>query len=224
MKILIIEDNELIAKTLERSLRNDYQIDLTNNGDDGLFKGLNFSYDLILLDLNLPDLQGDEICRKLRQSNVSTPIIVASGKDSITDKIEMFKIGADDYLVKPFNLEELKIRITVALRHVVNKAPTGKIIIDDLVLDPYTREVLHCNVPIVLRKKEYDLLAYLMYNQGQILTRNMIMEHIWSSQENLWANVIDVHIKHIRDKIDRPYNTNLIKTVHGLGYKIEAKF
>lgn len=222
MKALIIEDNDLIALTLQRNLKQYYQVDVAKTGDDGMRAAFTRQHDVILLDLNLPDISGEEICKRLRAEGVKTPIIVASGRGSVKDKVHMLGIGADDYLVKPFNLEELKMRMQVVLRYADNKAPGGTITIDKLIVDPHGREVTHFGDVIDLRRKEYDLLAYLVYNRDQVLTRNMIMEHIWGTDENLWANVIDVHIKHLRDKVDRPYNTNLIKTVHGVGYKIQS--
>lgn len=219
MKILIIEDNSLISKTLQRILSSHYSIDTAREGQIGLHMARTGTYDAILLDLNLPDISGEDICTKLRKDNIDTPIIVISGRGEVKDRISLLNMGADDYLIKPFNIEELRARIDVAVRRINNKVLSGKIVAGDLVVDTAARTVTRDDKPIVLRRKEFDLLEYLMYNQGQTLTRPMIMEHIWDSDENLWANVVDVHIKHLRDKVDRPYGSHMIKTVHGLGYK-----
>lgn len=222
MRILIIEDNKSIAKTIRHVLKSYYAVDLAHGGKDGLNHAQATQYDVILLDLNLPDIGGEDVCKTIRKLKIDTPIIIISGKDQIADKISLLDMGADDYITKPFNLEELRARINVALRHPPNIMSSGVLNINDLALNPSARTVNRHNKNIELRRKEFDLLEYLMRNKGQTLTRTMILEHIWDMNENLWANVVDVHIKHLRDKIDRPVGSNLIKTVHGVGYKIEA--
>lgn len=223
MRILIIEDNRAIAQALRHELKAYYSVDVAVLGKEGLNNALSTKYDTILLDLNLPDMDGEEICRKLRHEKIGIPIIVISGKDEIKDKVSLLNMGADDYITKPFNVYELRARINVAMRHgTTGGVSAGTITIDDLVLDPSGRTVTRNNDEIVLRRKEFDLLEYLMRNKGQALTRTMILEHIWDMNENLWANVVDVHIKHLRDKVDRPYSTSYIKTVHGVGYKLES--
>lgn len=221
MRILIIEDNKTIAKAIHHDLKSYYAVDLAYNGKDGLRRVQATKYDTILLDLNLPDIDGEEVCRNLRKHKIDTPIIVISGKDQVTDKVGLLDMGADDYVTKPFNMHELRARINVAMRHISNSVPEGIITINNLKLDPSARTVTRGGQPITLRRKEFDLLEYLMRYKGQTLTRTMILEHIWDMNENLWANVVDVHIKHLRDKIDRPFGSNLIKTVHGVGYKLE---
>lgn len=223
MKLLIVEDNTLIRKTLERNLKHHYKIDSVENGINAVYQATTSPYDVILLDLNLPDINGESVCEQVRSKGITTPIIVISGREDVKDRIRLLNIGADDYLIKPFNIDELRARINVSIRHSSDNGSTGRIIINELMLDPSERVVTHRQDVIDLRRKEFDLLAYLMYNSGQTLTRTMIMEHIWDSNESLWANVIDVHIKHLRDKIDRPYGTNFIKTMHGLGYKLDAQ-
>ncbi len=222
MRILIVEDNETIALAIRRTLKPSFIVDIANSGQEGLLQAQTTNYDTILLDLNLPDIAGDEICRSLRSNGINTPIIVLSGEGEVKSKISLLNMGADDYITKPFNMQELRARIDVALRHTSNNSPTGKIVVDDLELDPVSRNVKRGDKVIPLRRKEFDLLEYLMRNKGQTLTRTMILEHVWDSNENLWANVIDVHIKHLRDKIDRPYGSKMIRTIHGIGYKFEA--
>jgi DNA-binding response OmpR family regulator len=220
MRVLIIEDNPLIAQALQQTLRKYYTVDVCNKGKKGQLQAENTSYDVILLDLSLPDIQGEEICYALRKNGIDTPIIILSGKGEVKSKTNLLNMGADDYITKPFNMSELHARIDVAMRHTSNNSPAGKLEIDGLELNPSTRTVKRFGKPVVLRRKEFDLLEYLMRNRGQTLTRSMILEHIWDMNENLWANVVDVHIKHLRDKIDRPYGSKLIRTVHGLGYKL----
>lgn len=221
MRILIIEDNKPIAKAIHHGLKSFYSIDLAYTGKDGLRHAQSTKYDTILLDLNLPDIDGEEICRELRKSKIDIPIIIISGKDQVGDKVSLLDMGADDYVTKPFNMHELRARINVAMRHGTSAIPSGIIAVSDLQLNPSARTVTRCGQLISLRRKEFDLLEYLMRNKGRTMTRAMILEHIWDMNENLWANVVDVHIKHLRDKIDRPFGSKLIKTVHGLGYKFE---
>lgn len=221
MRILIIEDNKLIAKAVRHNLKLFYSIDMVHTGKEGLLLAQSTAYDTILLDLNLPDIDGEEVCAILRKQKIDTPIIVISGKDQIIDKVSLLDMGADDYLTKPFNIEELRSRINVAMRHISSSIPSGTIICDNLSLDPATRTVIRYGASVKLRRKEFDLLEYMMRHQNQSLSRAQILEHIWDMNENLWANVVDVHIKYLRDKIDRPYGTKCIKTVHGLGYKFD---
>ena len=222
MRILIIEDNPVVAQALRYELRPFYSVDVCNTGKKGLVAAQSTKYDTIILDLGLPDMDGEKICKLLREKKIRTPIIILSGKGEVKGKVELLNMGADDYVTKPFNFHELRARIDVAMRHTSNNSPSGAIEIAGLRLDPSSRTVSRYDDPITLRRKEFDLLEYLMRNMNQTLTRVMILEHIWDMNENLWANVVDVHIKHLRDKVDRPYGSKLIQTVHGLGYKIQV--
>lgn len=221
MRILIIDDNRQIAAALQRGLRPNYAVDVCLTGKEGLLRAQTISYDVILLDLNLPDTSGGEICAELRNNHIHTSIIVLTGRDDPADKVTLLDMGVDDYITKPFSLDELQARIRTALRHSSKLHKSTSLIVGDLELDPAARTVQRQQQMIKLRRKEFDLLEYLMRNAGRTLTRAMILEHIWDINENLWANVVDVHIKHLRDKIDRPFGSKLIKTVHGVGYKLE---
>jgi DNA-binding response OmpR family regulator len=221
MKALIVEDNKLISGVLEKNLRHDYYIDVVETGNEAITLASTNEYDIILLDLGLPDIDGSRVCTQIRKDNNTVPIIVSSGLSAIQTKVEMLNIGADDYLVKPYNLNELRARMQVALRHKANIAPNGILEIGRIRINPQTRTVTCTDRVIELRRKEYDILNYLAHNCGQVLSRQMIMDHVWSTDSNLWANVVDVHVKHIRDKIGRPYSSMLLKTIHGVGYKLE---
>ena len=223
MRILIVEDSKQIATALKSGLKDHYAVDIAEDGKSAVELSTNFDYDTILLDLNLPKLSGEEVCKQLREKGVTSPIIVITGKDSEEDTINLLDLGADDYIVKPYKLQEVLARIRAALRR-STEAATAVIEAGDLMLDPATRLVSRSGKEIQLRKKEFELLEYFMRNPNRTLTRPMIIEHIWDMTENLWANVIDVHIKHLRDKVDRPFSDNdpLIKTVHGVGYKLEV--
>lgn len=222
MRVLIIDDNRQLAESLRRGLKGTYAVDVAFTGQEAVLMAESATYDAILLDLNLPDISGEDVCASLRFNGVKTPIIVVTGRDVVQDKVELLDMGADDYITKPFNLEEVKARIRAALRHGSKEPSITKLKLADIELDPAARTVRRHDQPVDLRRKEFDLLEYMMRNQGQTLTRPMILEHIWDMNENLWANVVDVHIKHLRDKIDRPFGSKLIKTVHGVGYKLEA--
>lgn len=222
MRILIIEDNPVIAQALRQHLKPHYAVDICNKGEDGLARAETVAYDTILLDLRLPDISGEDICRSIRQKNINTPIIIISGKAAIESKVGLLDMGADDYITKPFNMHELRARINVAMRYTSNNCSSDAMRIDGLELNPASRIVKRHGKVISLRRKEFDLLEYLMRNSGHTLTRIMILEHIWDTSENLWANVVDVHIKHLRDKVDRPYGSKLITTVHGIGYKFTS--
>lgn len=221
MKLLLIEDNSLIAEALRQGLKANYAIDVAKDGKTGLELATQNKYDLIILDLVLPDTSGREICATLRRQQVPAPIIILTASTSVNDKISLLDIGADDYLTKPFSLEEVRARIRAILRRTTTATPSATIVVGILELDPARRTLYRKGKSIELRRKEFDILEYLMTQPGKTLTRAMIVSHIWDMSDNLWANVVDVHIKHLRDKIDRPFNTHLIKTVHGVGYKLE---
>ncbi len=223
MRILIIEDNRPVAMALLRGLKSRYAIDVCLNGRDGLHRAQSTAYDVILLDLNLPDIRGEDICTELRANRIDCPIIILTGNDEPSDKATLLDMGADDYVTKPFNLEEVEARIRTAIRHSTKSRSDNIVIVGDLKLNPASREVTRGQHPIELRRKEFELLEYMMRSAGRTLTRTMILEHVWDMNENHWANVVDVHIKHLRDKIDRPFGSQMIKTIHGVGYRLDNK-
>lgn len=221
MKLLIIEDNLAVLSALRQSLNPFYIIDTATSGEEGAHIAIPDAYDVILLDLGLPDIGGDRVCELIRKSSVMTPILVLTGSTKVKDKVLLLDSGADDYLTKPFSLEELKARLRVLVRR-PTQGKTSILKLGDLSLDPATRRVSRGSSSIKLRRKEFDLLEYLMYNSGKVLTRSMILDHVWEMNEGLWTNAVDVHIKYLRDKIDRPFGTKMIETVHGIGYRIEV--
>ncbi|HSX46523.1 MAG TPA: response regulator transcription factor [Patescibacteria group bacterium] len=222
MRVLIIEDNRQIASALQTGLKPTYAVDIALSGQDGLAKTEATMYDSILLDLSLPDVDGEQVYKSIRQRGVKAPILILTGRDDTENKVSLLDMGADDYITKPYSLEEIKARIRVALRHNLTSRKEPGIAVGDLLLDPAGRSVKRGSQDIPLRRKEFDVLEYLMRNAGQTLTRAMILEHVWDMNEELWANVVDVHIKHLRDKVDRPFGGHLIKTIHGVGYKLDA--
>ncbi len=220
MKILIIEDEKRIISFIKKGLKYEgYIIEEAYDGKSGLNKGRDTSIDLIILDLMLPKMDGMEVCHLLREEGVKTPIIMLTAKDSIDDKVKGLDTGADDYLVKPFAFKELLARVRSLLRRGKNEKPI-LLKIADLELNPSSREVKRDGKFIVLSKKEYSLLEYLMRNPNQVLTRTMISEHVWDYDFDSFTNTIDVYIRYLRKKVDDPFKKKLIKTIRGVGYKI----
>lgn len=220
MKILIIEDEKRIISFIKKGLGYEgYVVEEAYDGKSGLNKGKDNSVDLIILDLMLPKMDGMEVCRSLREEGIKTPIIMLTAKDSIDDKVKGLDVGADDYLVKPFAFKELLARVRSLLRRGKTEKPI-LLKVGDLELNPSSREVSREGKFILLSKKEYSLLEYLMRNPNQVLTRTMISEHVWDYDFDSFTNTIDVYIRYLRKKVDDPYARKLIKTIRGVGYKI----
>jgi two-component system, OmpR family, response regulator len=223
--ILLVEDDRSIAGALAQVLRAEYEIDIAATGQLALIKSERMAYDVIVLDLSLPDLSGMIVCQQLRDRGLRAPILILSGEDKVLTKISLLDAGANDYLTKPFSLGELKARLR-ALSRVTSQMemlqPSGALIIGDLQLDRQSRSVSRNGTTIPLRRKEFALLECLMAHAGSVVSRETLKRYVWQGADDLWTNTVDVHIKHLRDKIDRPFGATLIKTVHGLGYKLEA--
>ncbi|PKM93430.1 MAG: DNA-binding response regulator [Firmicutes bacterium HGW-Firmicutes-1] len=225
-KILVIEDEVKIARFIELELKYEgYEVELVNDGRSGLERAQVGQYDLILLDLMLPRMSGIEVCRRLRQGGMVTPIIMLTAKDDVSDKVMGLDMGADDYMTKPFAIEELLARIRVALKR-KEKAEKedehkGKIyIFKGLEVDDIKRQVTYNGDNIELTKKEYELLKYLLENKNIALDREKILEKVWGYDYYGDTNVIDVYVRYLRSKIDQQYAVELIKTVRGVGYAI----
>lgn len=222
-KILIVEDEQKIARFLELELKYEgYEVDIANNGRDGLEKGKAEDVDLIILDLMLPGLSGIEVCRRLRQTS-EIPIIMLTAKDDISDKVTGLDIGADDYMTKPFAVEELLARIRVLLKRANNikeKSDLMTMEIGKLKLCKNNYKVEYDGETIELTKKEFELLEFMMINKNIVLTREKILDKVWGYDYFGDTNIIDVYIRYLRSKIDQKYNINLIETVRGVGYII----
>lgn len=222
MRLLIIEDSPSLIKVLRSGLQSLYHVDAVRTGSDGLHEATTNTYDAIVMDLGLPDMTGQQICQQLRREGITTPILILTADAMINRKVELLDSGADDYLTKPFSMDELTARLRVLLRRSGPTAHSSRLSVGDLVLDTSTRRVERSGTPIPLRRKEYEILEYMMHHAGMIVTRAMILDHAWEKDNEVWANAVDVHIKHLRDKIDRPFPSPLIKTIYGLGYKLET--
>ncbi len=221
MRILIIEDEKKVAGFLKNGLREEgYAVDDAFDGQTGFDLAVENEYDIIILDLMLPGLDGITLCKKLREQGNHTPILMLTAREAVKDRVIGLDAGADDYMTKPFAFEELLARVRVILR----KRPVTqelKLEIGDLVLDLITHKVRRGGDEIELTTKEYALLEFLMRNAGTIVTRTMISEHVWDINFETFTNVIDVYINYLRNKIDRDHDEKLIHTVRGRGYVLK---
>ena len=222
MRILIVEDEKKVAAFIKKGLEEEtYAVDIATDGEEGLYLGEQNQYDLIILDLMLPKINGLDILSSLRSQNIETPILLLTAKDSVEDKVEGLNQGADDYLTKPFAFSELLARIRVLLRR--GKAESKTILeIADLTLNLVSHKVSRRNEEIELTGKEYSLLEYFMRNQEKVLTRTMIAEHVWDYNFDTFTNVIDVYVNHLRKKIDKNFSTKLLHTLRGVGYVMKV--
>jgi DNA-binding response OmpR family regulator len=223
MRVLVIEDSVALVWRLQAHLDKHFTTKVARLGTEGLRLAQGNQYDIILLDLGLPDISGEEICVSLRKNDIVTPIIILTGEDEIKTKVHLLNIGADDYLTKPFDMSELLARIQALLRrHQVESTPT-LLHADDLVVDTQQRTVKRDDTPIVLRRKEYEILEYLIRNRGRVITHTMLLSHVWGEWDDApWKSSIRVHVKNLRDKVDRPFARPLIKTARGIGYTINS--
>ena len=219
-KILIVEDDKKIVRIIELQLKHSgYEVDAAYDGERAEHLITYNKYDLILLDVMLPKINGLELCRRIRDK-YDTPIIMLTAKDDVTDKVLGLDFGANDYLTKPFDMQELLARIRVQLRDNSKKENNQIIKIEDLEINTDTYEVKRQGHSIILSKTEFELLCFLAKNRGIVLKRETILEKVWGYDYFGGDNVLDVYIKYVRDKIDKPYEKKLIKTVRGVGYVI----
>lgn len=222
MKILIIDDEKEICDSLKKKLETEHFIvDFSLRGEEGQMKAMTRKYDLIVLDYNLPDKNGLEVCKELRKQKVKTPIIMLSVNSETSTKVELINIGADDYLTKPFSFDELLARARALLRR-PEKINSNIIKIRDLSLDTVKHKVIRGEKEVYLTKKEFALLQYLMKNKGTVLSRGMILEQVWDMNADPFSNTIESHIVSVRKKImDNDSENRIIKTFSGLGYKVD---
>lgn len=221
MKLLIIEDNPRLADRIKNLMRKHHLVEFATSGDEALSVVTTQIIDVIILDLGLPDMHGLEVCRKIRGLAITTPILVLTGVDNFSAKIDLLDAGADDYMTKPFDSGELNARVNALNRRRNREQLEESICVADLILNPSQRTVTRDGTLINLRRKEFDILEYLLRNQGRVLSRQMIINHAWTTATATWTGSVDVHIKQLRDKVDKPFQTKLIKTTYGVGYSIE---
>jgi DNA-binding response OmpR family regulator len=222
MHILVVEDDQRLARLLQRVLAEErHAVDTAHSGERGLDLALSGGYDLIVLDLMLPDRDGVDVCRALRADGVEAPVLMLTARGAVEDRVGGLNAGADDYLVKPFAMAELLARVNALLRRRDRTLDVGtQLRVDGLTMDLLRREVRRDGRVVELTPKEFALLEYLMRNPGLALSRTQIIDHVWRYDLDAVSNVVDIYIHYLRDKIDRGARKPLIKTVRGVGYKI----
>jgi heavy metal response regulator len=223
MRLLVVEDEQKVAGFIKKGLEEEgYAVDWVSDGHEGLWMALDGVYDLILLDINLPGMDGLEVLRELRKKEIKTPVLLLTVRATIEDKVLGLDTGADDYLTKPFAFQELLARVRALLRRRIEAEPP-LLQVADLTLDPARRVVFRGQEKIDLTTKEFALLDYFMRNVGRVLTRTMIAEHVWDYDFDPMTNVIDVYVNYLRKKIDAGREPKLIHTVRGAGYVLQVE-
>jgi DNA-binding response OmpR family regulator len=222
VRILLVEDNRRLSDSLRLILQDDgYAVDTAYDGIEGEEAGMISGYDVIILDIMLPGKNGLEVCRELRNRRITTPILMLTARDALEDRVIGLDSGADDYLVKPFEVEELRARIRALLRR-ESSSKSGVLCIADLELDPASHTVQRAGHPIELTAKEFSILEYLMRHPNHLITRAMAEEHLWNYDHVVASNVVDVYIRRLRRKIDDASPLKLIETVRGAGYRMHV--
>ena len=224
MHILVVEDEQRLARLLRRVLSEErHMVDTAHDGNEGFDLAASDTYDAVILDVMLPGIDGMEVCRRMRDHGVDTPVLMLTARGSIEDRVMGLNVGADDYLVKPFAMEEFLARVNALLRRRGREMDvSSELQVADLSLNLVRHEVRRGNTMVELTAKEFALLEFLMRHPGQVLTRTQIIDHVWRYDLDALSNVVDTYIHYLRDKVDRGFPRKLIKTVRGVGYKIEA--
>jgi two-component system, OmpR family, response regulator len=221
MRVLVVEDEVKMAGLLKRALEEEgYAVDVAGRGEDALWFGTENPYDAIVLDVMLPDLDGFEVSRRLREAGRWSPVLMLTARDAVADRVAGLDAGADDYLTKPFSFAELLARLRALVRRGVAERPPV-LRVGDLSLDPARRTVTRDGASIDLTAREFALLEYLMRHAGEVLTRAQLIEHVWDFAYDGDSNVVDVYIRYLRNKVDRPFGRDSIRTVRGAGYRLE---
>jgi DNA-binding response OmpR family regulator len=220
MRILVVEDNKRLSDSLRRTLEDDgYAIDAAYDGLDGEEMALMGTYDVIILDIMLPEKDGLTVCRDIRNKRINTPVLMLTARDALDDRVSGLDSGADDYLVKPFEVDELRARIRALLRR-ESSSKSALLQVGDLTLDPATHAVERAGKPVNLTAKEFSLLEYFMRHPNHIISREKAESHLWSYEHLVTSNVVDVYVRRLRRKIDDPYETKLFETIRGAGYRL----
>lgn len=223
MKMLIVEDDKLLAESIADYLKDNFEVDVASDGEEGLYEAEKDIYDLILLDIMMPELNGYEVLERLRKQGITTPVIMITAKDGLEDKVKGLKLGADDYIVKPFFREELLARVEAVLRRSGRISDITSIRYKDLTLERKTKRVFLKDKEISLQGKQYDLLEYLISNKDTILTKEQIFDRIWGFDSDTMVSVVEVYVSNLRKALKNYGYTLPIKTVRGLGYMFSVE-
>ena len=222
MRILLVEDDKKIALFVKTGLKEaGFAVDHVVDGEDGLHLALTEPYDLAVIDLMLPTVDGLTIIKEMRDHDINTPVLIISAKRSVDERVEGLQTGGDDYLIKPFAFTELLARVQALMRRSSRSSSTAEFTVADLTLNLYSRKVFRAGREIGLQPLEFSLLEYLMRNSGRVVSKTMIMEHVWDYNFNPQTNVVEARICYLRDKIDKEFDTKLIHTVRGVGYVLK---
>lgn len=224
MRILVVEDEHKIANAIRQGLQQEkYAVDIEYDADSGLGAALNEPYDIMIIDRMLPgSMEGIDICKKVRETGIHTPILLLTAKDQIKDRVEGLNSGADDYLVKPFSFEELLARVRALLRR-PRETANNTLKVEDLTLDTISYEVKRAGKPIDLSAKEFALLEYMMRNTGRVLSKDNIISHVWDFDADVLPNTVEVYVGYLRNKVDKPFGRPLLRTHRGFGYILGSK-
>jgi two-component system OmpR family response regulator len=223
MRVLVVEDEIKMASLIRRGLRSEgLAADVAIKGEDALWMAGSTGYDAIVLDVMLPGIDGFETCRRLREEGIWSPVIMLTARDTVEDRVAGLDGGADDYLAKPFSFAELLARLRALMRRGAAERPPV-LRVGDLELDPAARSVVRDGSSIDLTAREFALLEYLMRHSGEVLTRTQLIEHVWDFAYEGDSNVVDVYIRYLRNKVDRPFGRDQIETVRGAGYRLRAE-
>jgi heavy metal response regulator len=224
MRILFVEDDTGIARFVKQGLsEKSFSVEVAADGEEGFRAALHMKYDLIILDILLPKMDGKEVLKKIRSMGIQTPVIFLTAKDSENDIVHGLNLGADDYLTKPFSFNELLARIQAIIRRDKAVTYSSRLQMANLILEPDGHRVFREKTKIELTPKEYVLLEFFMRHPGQIITRTMISEKVWDYHFDTSTNIIDVHVSHLRNKIDKDFEPKLLHTVKGVGYVLEDR-
>jgi two-component system OmpR family response regulator len=220
MRVLVVEDTEQMAELLRRGLSEEgYAVDVAANGQDAVWMAKEYPFDAIVLDVMLPDFDGFEVCRRIREAERWAPVLMLTARDGVADRVTGLDVGADDYLTKPFSFAELLARLRAVIRRGDDERPSV-LAVGDLTFDPATKAVRRGDEAIGLTAKELSLLEYFMRHPGEVLSRTRLIEHVWDFAYDGDSNVVDVYVRYLREKIDRPFGRDSIETVRGLGYRL----
>jgi two-component system, OmpR family, response regulator len=223
MRVLVVEDEVKMAGLLKRGLEEEgYAVDAAPDGQQALWLATENPYDAVVLDVMLPDLDGFEVCRKLREAGRWSPVLMLTARDGVPDRVAGLDAGADDYLTKPFSFAELLARLRALVRRGTQERPPV-LQVGDLSVDPATRRVARGDVPVELTAKEFALLEYLVRHPGEVLSRTRLIEHVWDFAYDGDSNVVDVYVRYLREKVDRPFGKDSIETVRGAGYRLREE-